>query len=102
MRNKFVFGKLTYYADKVWDISTALEQISNAKNFLLEYEQLCQKYNAGLFSCGCCDGVFLAGYYIDFNINQIEYDLEKKKVYLDEQTIEEFFNELKTTIIQYQ
>ena len=29
------------------------------KEFLIEYEKLCQKYQMGIGSCGCCSSPFL-------------------------------------------
>lgn len=69
--------------------------MNKAKDFLKEYEKLCQKYGMGLQGCGCCGSPFLEKdkkyiWYINFedNIVKIGFSDEDKK------TIDQYFEEI--------
>lgn len=71
--------------------------MDKAKEFLKEYEKLCQKYGMGLRGCGCCGSSYLTVYdeeedrivyeidNINFKDNIVKIDLTK--------TIDEYFEE---------
>lgn len=69
--------------------------MDKAKEFLKEYEKLCQKYGMGIRGCGCCGSPYLVLYgekditYIDnvnFEDNIVKVDFNK--------TIDEYFEEV--------
>lgn len=79
------------------------------KNFLKEYELLCQKYKMGLQGCGCCQSpwlneigevnynekinrVFIGGNGF-WNEKELEGTLEEKDKHLKDKTIDEYFEE---------
>ena len=79
------------------------------KEFLKEYEVLCQKYKMGLQGCGCCTSpwlndigdinynkkfnkVFIGGNGF-WNEQELEGELEEKEKYLKDKTIDEYFEE---------
>lgn len=82
------------------------------KEFLKEYELLCQKYKMGLVGCGCCGSPYLDSINcINYNekLNKIfiggkgswhekyksvdECDEYEKEIFNKEKTIEEYFKE---------
>ena len=71
--------------------------MDKAKEFLKEYEKLCQKYGMGLQGCGCCGSPYLVAYNeedrivdeidnINFKDNIVKIDLNK--------TIDQYFEEI--------
>lgn len=52
-----------------------------ALKFLKEYEKLCQKYNGGLSSCGCCGSPYIRTN--ESFINDIYYNEELKCITLE-------------------
>lgn len=71
--------------------------MDKAKEFLKEYEKLCQKYGMGLRGCGCCGSPYLEVYNekydiivdidcINFEDNIVKVDFNK--------TIDEYFEEV--------
>ena len=85
--------------------------MNKVKQFLKEYELLCQKYKMGLEGCGCCGSPYLT--YNDKYINEINYNYKLNKIFIngdryyheeeerlslkgDEKTIDEYFEEGET------
>lgn len=58
------------------------------KEFLKEYELLCQKYKMGLCGCGCCGSPYLN------EIDDINYDYELNKIIINHKTIDNYFKEV--------
>ena len=50
--------------------------MNKEKEFLKEYEKLCQKYNMGLQGCGCCGSPFLN------EIDEINYNQTLNKIFI--------------------
>lgn len=72
--------------------------MDKAKEFLKEYEKLCQKYGIGIRGCGCCGSPYLQ---IDkschvHDIDFINYDFELNKILISDEykTIDEYFEEV--------
>lgn len=64
--------------------------MNKEEQFLKEYEALCQKYQMGLWGCGCCGSPSLN------DINDINYDEKLNKVFIGygkEKTIQEYFGD---------
>ena len=59
------------------------------KQFLKEYEKLCQKYKMGLTGCGCCGSPRLSTHN-DF-LDEINYDEEQNKIKIRETDIDGYF-----------
>lgn len=55
---------------------------AKALEFLKEYEKICQKYNIGLDSCGCCGSPYLNLNDIK-DINDIYYNKQLKCITLE-------------------
>ena len=49
-------------------------EIKKAKEFLNEYEKLCNKYNLSIGACGCCNSPYLDDDFYTINIGNINYD----------------------------
>ena len=89
-----------------------IEKIKIEKQFLKEYELLCQKYKMGLKGCGCCHSPWLnhiedVNYNEKFNKifiggdgywNEVEFkgELEEENKKLKDKTIDEYFNDDKS------
>lgn len=49
-------------------------EIKKVKEFLNEYEKLCNKYNLSIGACDCCDSPYLDDDFYTINIRNINYD----------------------------
>ena len=73
--------------------------MDKAKEFLKEYEKLCQKYGMGLQGCGCCGSPYLVVYNekdertIDIDEVNFEDNIVKIGLY-GEKTIDQYFEEV--------
>jgi hypothetical protein len=69
------------------------------KEFLKEYEKLCQKYGMGLRGCGCCNSPWLelSEEKNTYEICDVNYDSKKRIITIGyyEKTIDEYFEEVK-------
>ena len=65
-----------------------------AKNFLKEYEKLCQKYGMGFTGCGCCGSpnldIWRENKWID-QICYVNYSEKTNDIRIENETIDEYF-----------
>ena len=70
--------------------------MDKAKEFLKEYEKLCQKYEMGLQGCGCCGSPYLIVYHEEdrTDIDNVNFEDNIVKIGLyGEKTIDQYFKE---------